>query len=96
MTRVTATIVVTVKPGAKAPGIIFGADDSIVVRVRERAVEGKATEAARVEVARALDVPKSTVTLVRGAAARVKAFAIDGLTGAQARARLLHASSDKT
>jgi uncharacterized protein len=76
-------IVVTVKPGAKAPGIIFGADGSVVVRVRERAVEGKANEAVRAALARAVGVPKSAVSLVRGATARLKAFEVVGLTSAE-------------
>jgi len=81
-------IVVTVKPGAKAPGIVFGAGDSIVVRVRERAVEGKANEAVRVALARALGVPKSAVSLVRGATARLKAFEIVGASSPELLKRL--------
>ena len=82
MTVGAGVIVVTVKPGAKAPGIVFGADGSVVVRVRERAVEGKANEAVRAALARALGVPKSAVFLMRGATARLKAFEIKGLTPA--------------
>ena len=88
MSPSAGSIVVTVKPGAKAPGIVFGADGSVVVRVRERAVEGKANEAVRAALARALGVPKSAVSLVRGATARLKAFEVVGMTSAELVARL--------
>lgn len=49
-----------------------------MVRVQERAVEGKATEAALAAVADALGVPRRKVTLVRGASSRRKVVEIDG------------------
>jgi len=55
------------------------------VRVRERAMEGKANEAVRRAIARAVGVPPSAVTLVRGATARRKTFEIEGLTTTAAR-----------
>ena len=40
------TVVVTVKPGSrKGPLVTVGDDGALTVYVRERAVEGKATEA---------------------------------------------------
>ena len=83
-----ALIEVDVKPGAKAPGIVVAADGSIVVRVRERATAGKANDAVRRALARALSLAPSSVTLVRGASARRKLFAIEGLTPAEAGAKL--------
>ena len=88
MTPAAGSVVVTVKPGAKAPGIVSGADGAIAIRVRERAIDGKANEAVRAAIADALDVPKSAVTLVRGTTARVKTFAVASLTSAEIRARL--------
>jgi uncharacterized protein YggU (UPF0235/DUF167 family) len=79
---------VTVKPGAKAPGIIVGADDSIIVRVREPATEGKANEAVRRAIARAVGVPPSSVTLLRGASSRRKLFSIVGVTATAVQTRL--------
>jgi uncharacterized protein len=76
---VSARLVVTVKPGSKAPGIIVSGA-AVTVRVREPAVEGRASEAARRALAAALDVSPSSMTLVRGAASRNKAFAVAGLT----------------
>jgi hypothetical protein len=58
------------------------------VRVRERAIEGKANEAVRRAIARSVGVPPSAVTLVRGATGRHKLFTIEGLTTAAARVLL--------
>jgi len=80
---VSALLVVFVKPGSKAPGVVISGE-TVTVRVREPAVEGRATEAARRAVAAALRVPQSAVTLVRGATSRQKTFAIAGLTKSEA------------
>jgi len=58
------------------------------LRVRERAIEGKANEAVRRAIARAVGMPASAVTLVRGARGRRKLFEIEGLTTAAVLARL--------
>ena len=81
-------LAVQVKPGAKAPGIVLGAEGEIVVRVREPAIEGRATQAARASLARALGISQSRVTLARGATSRRKSFSIDGLTAEDARSRI--------
>ena len=78
---------VLVKPGSKSPGIIISGED-VTVRVRERALEGRATEATLRALAAALRVPQSAVTLVRGAASRHKSFAITGLTPREVSERL--------
>ena len=81
--RLTAKI----KPGSKQPGIaIEGA--SLVLRVRERAVEDAANEACMRALAQKLDVAPSCVRLVRGAHSREKVFEIDGVDEPQARKRL--------
>jgi hypothetical protein len=84
---VSALLVVVVKPGSKAPGIVISGE-SVTVRVREPAVEGRATEAARRAIAAAVGVPQSAVTLIRGATSRHKSFAIAGLTNAEVLRRL--------
>jgi uncharacterized protein len=83
----SALLAVFVKPGSKSPGIIISGA-SVTVRVREPALEGRATEAARRALASALRVPQSAVTLVRGAASRHKSFAIAGLTREEVSERL--------
>ena len=84
----SAVIVVKVKPGAKAPGIVSAGNDVLEVRVRERAADGKATEAALRAVAAALGIPASRVSLARGARSRVKWFRLEGVSTESVRGRL--------
>lgn len=88
MSERSCALDVTVKPGAKAPGIFIGEGGSIVVRVRQRPIEGEANEAARLALADALGRPRSAVRLIRGATARRKVYVVDGLTASEAMARL--------
>jgi uncharacterized protein YggU (UPF0235/DUF167 family) len=85
---VSALLVVFVKPGSKTHGIV-SSGEIVTVRVREPAVEGRATEAARRAVASALEIPQSAVTLVRGATSRHKSFSIAGMTRDEVLQRLL-------
>jgi len=80
-------IAAKVKPGSKAPGIA-AEGDSLVLRVRERAVEGAANEACIRVLAAALGVAPSCVRLLRGAHSREKLFEIDGIAESEARNRL--------
>ncbi|MGI9123370.1 MAG: DUF167 domain-containing protein [Mycobacterium sp.] len=69
------TVVVTVKPGSKkGPLVEVAHDGALTVFVRERAIEGKATEAVVKVLAEHLGVPKSRLELVAGATSRVKRF----------------------
>jgi uncharacterized protein YggU (UPF0235/DUF167 family) len=80
-------IAAKVKPGSKAPGIsVHG--DSLVLRVRERAVEGAANDACIRTLAQALGVAPSHVRLLRGAQSRDKLFDVDGIAESEARTRL--------
>src|SRR5581483_474030 len=82
-----AHIEVLVKPGSKQPGIAI--DGSIVVlRVRQRAVEGAANAACIAALAARLRVAPSAIYLVRGPRARRKVFEIRGVTAAQALERI--------
>ena len=69
-------VTIRVHPGSRRPGVGGNHDGALVVRVRERAVDGRATEAALTAVAEALSVPRRTVTLVTGATARTKTLDI--------------------
>lgn len=76
-------IAVRVKPGAARPlvggeyaGTAFGQTGSLIVAVRERAVDGRATAAALAALAQALDVPARSLRLVAGAASRDKIVAV--------------------
>jgi uncharacterized protein YggU (UPF0235/DUF167 family) len=76
---VSRIVVVTVKPGSSKGPLVETADNgSLTLYVRERAVEGKATEAVIRLLAAQLGVPRSEVTLLSGATSRVKRFRIDG------------------
>lgn len=58
------------------------------VRVRARPIEGEANEALIKLLARTLGVPRSAVTLTRGAQSRLKGVTIDNLDDEAARTRL--------
>ena len=70
-------IAVQVKPGSsKGPLVEAGDDGTLIVYVRERAVDGKATEAVVRLLAEHFGVAKSHVELVSGATSRLKRFRI--------------------
>lgn len=58
------------------------------VRVRAAPVDGEANAALEAVLARALDLPRSAVRVARGASARLKQVAIEGLAEAEARRKL--------
>jgi uncharacterized protein YggU (UPF0235/DUF167 family) len=66
---------VVVKPGSKRTGLSREGDE-LVLRVRERAIEGAANEACVRALAQAYGVAPSAVALVRGTRSRHKRFAI--------------------
>ena len=82
---------IRVRPGAAATTVGGSYDGALVVRVQQRAVDGKATEAALAAVAAALGVRRSAVSLVSGATSRSKVVevAADGSAVAERVAELL-------
>jgi uncharacterized protein YggU (UPF0235/DUF167 family) len=66
---------VVVKPGSRKPGL-SSEDGALVLRVRERAIEGAANSACLRALAEAYGVAPSAVSLVRGLRSRHKRFAI--------------------
>jgi uncharacterized protein (TIGR00251 family) len=80
---------VRVTPRARAD-LIEGEDSGGVLRIRVSAPPaGGAANASVVRLlARSLDVPPSTVTIVSGARSRTKVVQIDGLDDAELRGRL--------
>ncbi|HEX2806122.1 MAG TPA: DUF167 domain-containing protein [Kineosporiaceae bacterium] len=74
-------VTIRVKPGASRTRV--GGDHAgvLVVAVTQRAVDGKATEAALQALAEALGVRRREVTLVTGAAHRTKVVEIDAAHG---------------
>jgi uncharacterized protein YggU (UPF0235/DUF167 family) len=70
-------ITVTVKPGStKGPLVDAGDDGSLTIYVRERAIDGKATDAVAAVLAKYLGIARSRVELVSGATSRVKRFRV--------------------
>jgi uncharacterized protein (TIGR00251 family) len=68
-------------PNAKRSEILGWAEDPVCgrvlkVRIAAPPTEGKANTALRLFLAKSLDIPKSRVRLVRGAASRIKTFEI--------------------
>jgi len=68
-------LAVRVTPGARSEGLEI-AEGRLLAKVRAKPEDGKATVAVLALVAEALDVPKSAVTLLRGATSREKLLAI--------------------
>lgn len=69
---------VRVKPGSKkGPLVETSEDGSLIVFVRERAVDGAANEAVIALLSKHWDVPKSAITLENGHGSRVKRFSVD-------------------
>jgi len=71
-------ITIRVRPGSARPGVGGTHDGALVVRVGERAVDGRATAAALVAVAAAFGVRRRAVTLVAGASSRTKVVDVAG------------------
>jgi uncharacterized protein YggU (UPF0235/DUF167 family) len=65
-------ITIWVRPGSARPGVGGEHDGALVVRVSERAVNGRATAAALAALAAAFGVRRHAVTLVAGASSRMK------------------------
>lgn len=75
----TVRLEIVAKPGARMPGIVRRDDGIVVVAVRERAIDGKANDALVRAVAAWLALPPSRVSVSRGASARRKVLAVDGI-----------------
>ena len=71
-------VTVWVRPGSPRPGVGGQHDGALVVRVSERAVDGRATAAALAAVAAAFGVRRQAVTLVAGATSRRKIVDVPG------------------
>lgn len=65
-------ITIRVKPGASRTRVGGSYDGALVVSVQERAVDGKATEAALRAVAEAVGCKRRAVSLISGGSRRTK------------------------
>ena len=73
-------VTLRVRPSASVTKVGGAYGEALVVKVREHAAEGAATDAALVAVADAFGVRTSAVTLVSGVTGRRKIVDIDGGT----------------
>jgi uncharacterized protein len=71
-----ATIAIRVTPNARRAGVDL-VEGQIRIAVTETPEAGKATDAARAALAKAMGVAKTRLTLVRGATSRDKLFRLD-------------------
>jgi uncharacterized protein YggU (UPF0235/DUF167 family) len=76
LARSGAAIAIRVTPNARRVGVEV-VEGLVRVSVTETPEAGKATEAARVALAKAMGVAKTRLTLVRGATSRDKVFRLD-------------------
>jgi uncharacterized protein (TIGR00251 family) len=79
---------VRIQARACATEIVGWRDGALVVRVTAPPLDGRANEALCALFAERLGVPKRDVSVVRGATARDKVVAVDGLDDAELRRAL--------
>jgi uncharacterized protein YggU (UPF0235/DUF167 family) len=70
-------VTVRVRPGASRTRVGGEHDGALVVRVSQRAVDGRATQAALAAVADAFGVRRRAVSLVSGTTSRTKVVDVD-------------------
>jgi uncharacterized protein (TIGR00251 family) len=90
--RQNASIVVHVVPRARATEVVGRYGDAIRIRLAAPPVDGAANEELVRFLAERLDVPRGAVAIVRGAVARRKTVAVDGVT-TEAAVRVLLGTS---
>ncbi len=83
-----ARISVRVQPGASRNEILGFVEGVLRVRIMAPPVEGKANEALIAFLAKALQVRRSALQILRGTTGREKLVSIDGLSDEEIRQRL--------
>ena len=81
-------VAVRVIPRASRSAIDGTRDEALLVRVKAAPVEGAANDELIETIARALDVPKRSVTIASGARGRLKRVQVSGIDAATAARRL--------
>ena len=84
----SCTLAIKAIPGAPKNQICGWLGEALKVKIQAPPVEGRANGALVKLLAEALEVPRRTVTLVRGDTSRHKTVRIDGLDLAEAKRRL--------
>jgi uncharacterized protein len=83
---------VRVQPRASRAGLAGERDGALVVRLTASPVEGEANAALLRFLGRLLDVPPSSIKIVRGASARDKLLRVEGATVETLRRRIEEAN----
>ena len=91
MVNASTRLRLRVSPGAARPGVAGRYGDGWKVRVAEAPERGRANDAVLALLARTLDVPRSSLTLVSGHGARDKVVELDGLDHDEVERRLASA-----
>lgn len=86
--NITTRIIVEVHPGAKKNAVVRFEDGVWHIKVAAPPIEGKANKALIEFLSDVLDVPKSRITIEKGAASRRKLVVVEGVSDELARARL--------
>ena len=85
-----------VSPGSSGRGLVGRYGDGWKVRVAAVPEHGRATAEALDLLAEALEVPRSSLTLVSGAASRDKIVELSGIAPAEIERRLASAGGEET
>ncbi len=83
-----ARIRVRLQPGASRDEVVGWEGDELRIRVTAPPIEGKANRALVELLAKRLRVPKGSIAIVSGQAARTKVVAIEGVDDDEVRQRL--------
>jgi hypothetical protein len=83
-----AVVIVHVVPRARETAVVGLHGEAIKIRVAAPPADGAANAELIRFLAARFDVPRSAVTIVRGATGRRKTIAVEGITAAAARRRL--------
>ena len=82
------TLRLHIQPGAKKTEVVGLHGEALKIRLAAPPVDGKANACLLAFLADRLDVAKAAVALVSGDSSRAKRVHVDGLSDAEARARL--------
>ena len=84
----SCTLAIKAIPGAPKNQVCGWLGEALKIKIQAPPVEGRANDALIEFLAEALEVPRRTVTLMRGDTSRHKTVRIDGLDLAEAKRRL--------
>ena len=88
MKPASCTLAIKAVPNAPRSAVAGWLGEALKVKVQAPPVEGRANEALCDFLAEQLGLPRRAVTVLRGDTSRLKLVRIEGLTEAEAKARL--------